>query len=123
MRISSSSLPQITVHFSDGTRLVRCSGPPPEPRRAVCARLKTCNQLGIYLPYGVLRGIKMPLVRPPAVGERARDAQGLQQRLKLHEDVILPSAEDIGQDLARVVINRVPQPARMGFALHVAPPL
>ena len=45
MRISSLSLPQPSTHFSDGTRLVLCSGPPPEPRRAVCALLKTCNQL------------------------------------------------------------------------------
>src|SRR5262245_23447123 len=45
MRISSSSLPQPPAHFSDCTRRVLCSGPPPEPRRAVCAPLKTCNQL------------------------------------------------------------------------------
>jgi hypothetical protein len=45
MRMSSSSLPQPTAHFSDGTRLVLCSRSPPEPRRAVCALLKTCNQL------------------------------------------------------------------------------
>src|SRR5262249_60036928 len=45
MRLSSSSLPQLTAHFSDSTRLVLCSGPPPEPRRAVGALLKTCNQL------------------------------------------------------------------------------
>src|SRR5436190_1445393 len=43
MRISSSSLPQLTAHFSDGTRRVLCAGPLPEPRRAVCALLKTCN--------------------------------------------------------------------------------
>src|SRR5437763_15670572 len=45
MRISSSSLPQPTAHFSDGTRFALCSGPPPEPRGAVCALLKTCNHL------------------------------------------------------------------------------
>src|SRR6266446_9191834 len=45
MCISSSSLPQPPAHFSDGTRLVLCSGPSPEPRRAECALLKTCNQL------------------------------------------------------------------------------
>src|SRR5262249_28238734 len=47
MRISSSSLPQPTAHFSDGTRLVLCSGPPPEPRRAEWALLKTCNQFHV----------------------------------------------------------------------------
>src|SRR5262245_56520683 len=45
MPISSSSLPSPPAHFSDGTRLVCCSQHPPEPRRAVCALLKTCNQL------------------------------------------------------------------------------
>jgi len=45
MRISSASLPQPPTHFSDGTRLVLCAGPSPEPKRAVCALLKTCNQL------------------------------------------------------------------------------
>src|SRR5215831_4289630 len=49
MRISSPSLPQPPAHFSDGTRLVLCSGPPLEPRRAVCALSKTCNQLNIYI--------------------------------------------------------------------------
>src|SRR5262245_45092289 len=38
-------LSQLTAHFSDGTKLVLCSRPPPEPRRAVSALLKTCNQL------------------------------------------------------------------------------
>src|SRR5262249_7479996 len=55
MRLSSSSLPQLTAHFSGGTRLVLCSGPPPEPRRAVWALLKTCNQLMVMassLPKG-----------------------------------------------------------------------
>ena len=39
-RISSSLLPQPPAHFSDGTRRILCSGPPPEPRRAVRALLK-----------------------------------------------------------------------------------
>src|SRR5262245_2529283 len=57
MRISSSSLPQPPAHFSNGTRRVLCSGPPPEPRRAVCAPLKTCNQL-LLKPYlRVFRGL------------------------------------------------------------------
>src|SRR5215813_11028767 len=51
MRMSSSSLPQPPAHFSDGTQRVLCSGPPPEPRRAECALLKTCNQL--YITNGV----------------------------------------------------------------------
>src|SRR5262249_10890395 len=37
--------PQCATHFSDGTGLVSRSGPLAEPRRAMCALLKTCNQL------------------------------------------------------------------------------
>ena len=53
---------------------------PLDPRAQV--DVLALDLLGICLPYGALRGIKMPLVRPPAVGEITRDAKGLQQRLK-----------------------------------------
>src|SRR4029450_5742178 len=45
MRIASPSLPQRAWHFSDGGGRVYRSGPPAEPRRAVCALLKTRHQL------------------------------------------------------------------------------
>jgi hypothetical protein len=39
--------------------------------------------LGVCLPHRVLLGLHMPLVGPPAVGERARDTKGgLQALLK-----------------------------------------
>ena len=41
--------------------------------------------------------------------------------LKLQEDVVLAPSEHLRHDLARVMLNRVPQPARVRFALHVAP--
>src|SRR5712691_7627059 len=65
----------------------------------------------------------MPFVGPPAVGEIACDAKGLQQRFERQKDGVLPSSEHRGQHLARVVINGVPEPARIGFAVHVAPHL
>jgi hypothetical protein len=77
--------------------------------------------LGMLLPYGVLRRIKMPLVSAPAIRVKFGDAKGLQQRLELHEDVILPSAKYIRQDLPGVVINDVPQPVGVRFASHVTP--
>jgi hypothetical protein len=44
-RISSSSLPQPTAHFSDGTGLGSRAGPPPEQGRANTVLLKTRKQL------------------------------------------------------------------------------
>ena len=81
------------------------------------------NLLRVFLANRVLLCRHMPLVGTPAVGERARDAQGLSQRFERQKDGVLPSSEHIGQHLARVVINGVPEPARIGCAAHVAPPL
>src|SRR5262245_23206114 len=65
----------------------------------------------------------MPLIGPPAIREIARDAKGGQQRFACQKDGVLASSAYRGQHRARVVINRVPSPARIGFAVHGAPPL
>jgi hypothetical protein len=39
----------------------------------------------------VLLCLHMPLVGPPTVGARARDAQGLSQRCERHKDGVLPA--------------------------------
>ena len=65
--------------------------------------------LRVLLAHLMLLGIEMPLVGPPAVGVKLRDAKRCQQLLELQKDVVLPSSEHIRQDLARVMINRVPQ--------------
>ena len=109
------------VHACRFGKTDRPAYPPLEPRAPV--DVLALDLLRIGLPYGVLRSSKRPLVSLPAIGALARDAQGLQPRLELHADVSLPSAEDIRQALARVGSKRVPQPGRMGCALHVAPHL
>ena len=43
--------------------------------------------------------------------------------MKFQEDVILSCTKDIGQDLSRMVINRMPQPPLLAFAAHKAPHL
>ncbi len=45
MRIPSDTLPRRAAYFSDGTTLGYRSWPPPWPRCAACALLKTRNQL------------------------------------------------------------------------------
>ena len=77
--------------------------------------------LRVLLPHLMLLSIEMPLVGPPAVGVKLRDAKGCQQLLELEEDVVLPSSEHIGQDLARVMINGMPQPAGVRFTAYVTP--
>jgi hypothetical protein len=79
------------------------------------------NFLGVLLAYLMLLGSEMPLVGPPTICIKLRDAKRCQQLLELQEDVVLPPAEHICQDLARVMINGVPQPARVRFAAHETP--
>jgi len=45
LRIPSDTLPRRAAYFSDGTTLGYRSWPPPWPRYAACALLKTRNQL------------------------------------------------------------------------------
>jgi len=89
----------------------------PGPQIDMCA----LTFLGVLLAYLMLRGIERPLVSPPAVGGELRDATWRQQLLALQEDVVLSPSELICQDRARVMINGVPQPARVRFAAYVPP--
>ena len=77
--------------------------------------------LGVLLASLRLLGMERPLGGSPAVGGRCRDAKRCQQLLELQEDVVLSSSEYIRQDLPRVVINGVPQPAGVRFATHETP--
>src|SRR6266568_4346318 len=66
-------------------------------------------------------GFQMPGVRPPMVGVKARETEGLQQRFELQKDLILATPKDIGQDRTRVVIDRMPQPAWVAFLADKTP--
>ncbi len=52
----------------------------------------------------MLRGSEMPLVGPPTISVKLRDAKRGQQLLELQENVILSPAEYIRQDGPRVVM-------------------
>ena len=97
----------------------RAADEPLDPRPQI--DMFALDLLRVLFSHLMLLGSEMPLVGPPAVGVKLCDAERCQQLLELEKDVILPSSEHIGQDLARAVINGVPQPARVGFATHVTP--
>jgi hypothetical protein len=77
--------------------------------------------LRVLLAHLRLLGSEMPLVGPPAICGKLRDAKRFQQLLELQEDVVFPSPNDIRSYLAWVMINGMPPPARMRFAPHVTP--
>ena len=94
---------------------------PLDPRAHIA--VGTLDLLCIGLPYFVLLGIERPLRGPPAIRAIARAAQRFPQRLACQKDGVLASSAYLGQPRARVVLTRVPSPARIGFAVHVAPQL
>jgi hypothetical protein len=79
--------------------------------------------LRVLLAHLMLFGHEMPLIGPPAVGVKLRDAKQCQQLLEFQKDVVLPSSEHIRQDLARVMINGVPQPQWRRFLRDIRPHL
>src|SRR4029434_1993029 len=56
-------------------------------------------------------GVQMPGVGAPIIGVVAGEPEGLQQRFELQKDLIFAATEDVGQDLACMVINGMPEPA------------
>ena len=77
----------------------------------------------MLLAYPMVLCVQMPRVRPPAIRIKTGDAQRGQERFELEENVLLPPPKDVRQHRACVVINRLPQPARIGCAADGTPPL
>src|SRR5882672_6273801 len=71
------------------------------------------NFLGVLLAYHMLLRGDMPLVGTPAIRVKPCDTKGRQQALEFKKDSILLPAKDIGQHLATVMINRMPEPSRV----------
>src|SRR5215510_9800527 len=69
------------------------------------------NLLCVPLARMVLVRIEVTCVGAPVIGVIALDAKRLEQPFALQKYLILPPAKDIRQDLARVVIDRMPPPA------------
>ena len=66
MRLPSSTLPRRAAYLSDGPTHGYHAWPPLGPKRAVCALLKTCNQLIHWLPLALLA----PVIRAATIVPR-----------------------------------------------------
>ena len=69
--------------------------------------------LGVPFARTMHGGVQMAFVRPPMIRIKAREPERLQQPFELQKDVVFAAAKDVGSDLACVVINGMPQPARV----------
>ena len=72
---------------------------------------------------GVGRGREVAGIDSRRIGVKVHQTKRLEQLLQLSEDLIRPAPEHLGQDDAGQMINRVPQPALVGFAPHATPHL
>ena len=75
----------------------------------------TLDFLRVPFAWAVLVGIEMPRVGTPRIGIIAGQPEGLQQRFEPQKDLIFAAPKDVGQDLAGVVIDGMPEPARVAF--------
>jgi hypothetical protein len=77
--------------------------------------------LGIPFSDGMLVGRQVPLVGSPVVSIKAGYAKGHQQFLQLQKYDVFSISEYIRDNMPRVVIDRVPEPALVLLAADKAP--
>src|SRR2546425_3709589 len=68
-------------------------------------------------------GVEVTRIGTPIIGIVASEPEGLQQRLELQKDLIFAAPKDVGQDLAGVVIDGMPEPAGVAFVPDKRPHL
>src|SRR6266545_3873370 len=68
-------------------------------------------------------GVEVTRVGSPIIGVVAGQPEGLQQRLELQKDVVFAATKDVGQDLAYVVIDGMPEPPWVAFVPDKRPHL
>ncbi len=71
--------------------------------------------LGMPFARAVHVRIQMPGIGAPMIRIKAREPEGLEQCFELQKDLIFATTKDIGQNLACVVIDGMPQPALVAF--------
>src|SRR4029450_2082001 len=79
--------------------------------------------LGVAFAWAMHLGVQMPGVGAPIIGVVAGEPEGLQQRLELQKDLVCAAPKDVGQDLAGVVIDGMPEPAGVAFVPDKRPHL
>src|SRR5215475_10555346 len=71
--------------------------------------------LRVAFAWAVLIGVEVTRVGPPIIGIIAGQPEGLQQRFEPQKDLIFAATKDVGQHLAGVVIDGMPEPAGVAF--------
>src|SRR4029450_13169732 len=79
--------------------------------------------LRISFAWGMLFRIEVTRVGTPIIGIILCDPKRFEQSFQLQKHRILTPAKDIGQDLSRVVIDRMPEPAWVAFVPDKRPHL
>jgi hypothetical protein len=69
------------------------------------------NFLRVALAWAMPVGVQMPGVGAPLIGGVAGAPAGLEPRCERPKDRVFAATKDVGQDLACVVIDSLPQPA------------
>src|SRR3989442_1364795 len=103
--------------YCDGIDIVRHGTTPEGKQRYRC---RECPDRGRTFLLEYTYAGQSPEVKQQIV-EMAMNAKGLQQRLQLQKDRILPSPEDVRQHGATLMIDGMPQPPRLRFLPHVTP--
>src|SRR6266498_748073 len=68
-------------------------------------------------------GVQMPGVCAPMIGVVAGQPEGFEQRFELQKDLICAATKDVSQDLARAVIDGMPEPTWVAFVPDKRPHL
>src|SRR5215813_6757728 len=79
--------------------------------------------LRVTFAWAVLFRLEMTCVGAPMIGIIAPDPKRLQQRFEPQKHVVFAATKDVGQDLAGVVIDGMPEPARVAFVADKRPHL
>src|SRR5262249_43290520 len=79
--------------------------------------------LSVSFAWAVLVGVQMPAVGTPMIRVVTGQAEGLEQRFELQKDLVFAATKDVGQDLAGVVIDGMPEPAGVAFVPDKRPHL
>ena len=104
--------------FGEAYRLARQPFDPRTPRQ-----MFPLNLLGVALARLVFIRLDMTRVGAPIVCGVSRYPTWLQKRFALEKHCVLATPENVSQHLATTVIDRMPKPPRLCFALHKRPHL
>src|SRR4029453_8245556 len=83
----------------------------------------TLDLLGVPFPRAVHVRVQMPGVRTPMISIKARQTKGPQTPFEPQENFVLTTPKHIRQYGARVVIDRMPEPAWIAFVADKRPHL